>query len=78
MIIIVIIIKGGLLHNFAYGKTMVFFKVMTKYYSDFNNHFGCLLKVRLQQHVATSNTLLSMCKAVGNLPSEWEGGKTGQ
>lgn len=54
MIIIVIIIKGGLLHNFAHGKTVVFFKVMTKYYSDFNSHFGCLLKVRLQQHVATS------------------------
>lgn len=49
---IIIIIKEGLLHNFAHGKTMVFLKVMTKCYSDFNSHFGCLFKVRLQQRVS--------------------------
>ena len=75
---IIIIIKEGLLHNLAHGKTMVFLKVMIKYYSDFNSHFGCLFKVRLQQHVATSNTLLRVCKAAGNLQSEWEGGKIRQ
>lgn len=74
---ITIIIKEGL-HSFTHGKTMVFLKVMTKYYSDFRSHFGCLFKVRLQQHIATSNTLLSVCKAAGNLRSEWEGGKTRQ
>lgn len=57
---------------------MVFLKVMTKYYSDFRSRFGCLFKVKLQQHVATPNTLLSVCKAAGNLQSEREGGKTRQ
>jgi len=74
----IIIIKEGLLHNFAHGKNMVFLKVMTKYYSDFNSHLGSLFKVRLQQHAATSNTLPCVCKAAGNLQSERDGGQTRQ
>lgn len=54
----IIIIKAGLLHNFSHGKTMAFLKVMTKYYSYSNSHLGCLFKVRLEQHIATSNTPL--------------------
>lgn len=54
---IIIIIKGGL-HNFSHGKTMAFLKVMTKYYSYSKSHLGYLFKVRLEQHIATSNTLL--------------------